>query len=85
MLFLGIDQHARQLTISLRSDGGDVVMARQVSTQPDKINDFFQRLTCERLRDGLTRTASGISRRNVSGAIAHEKNDCNFPLRRQLS
>ena len=52
MLYLGIDQHARQLTISLRDDQGDVLMARQVSTQPKKINEFFQKLTRERLRDG---------------------------------
>ncbi len=51
MLYLGIDQHARQLTISLRDENGDVLMARQVSTQPEKINDFFQRLTRERARD----------------------------------
>src|SRR5262249_14351319 len=52
MLYLGIDQHARQITISLRDDNGDVVQARQVSTQPEKIHDFFQRLTRERLRNG---------------------------------
>ena len=52
MLYLGIDQHARQITISLRNEDGDVVQARQVSTRPEKINDFFQRLTRERLRDG---------------------------------
>lgn len=51
MLYLGIDQHARQLTISLRDENGDVVQARQVSTQPKKVNEFFQRLTRERLRD----------------------------------
>src|SRR5262249_10564798 len=51
MLYLGIDQHARQITISLRDEHGDVVQARQVSTQPEKINAFFRRLT-ERLRDG---------------------------------
>ncbi len=34
MLFLGIDQHARQLTISLRDQQGDVLLARQVSTRP---------------------------------------------------
>ena len=34
MLYLGIDQHARQITISLRDDQGDVLQARQVSTQP---------------------------------------------------
>ena len=52
MLYLGIDQHARQITISLRDDHGDVLQARQVSTQPKKINDFFQRLTRERLSQG---------------------------------
>jgi len=52
MLYLGIDQHARQVTISLRDEEGDVVQARQVSTEPNKINDFFQQLTRERLRSG---------------------------------
>ena len=49
MLYLGIDQHARQITISLRNEDGDVVQARQVSTRPEKINEFLQRLTRERL------------------------------------
>jgi hypothetical protein len=49
MFYLGIDQHARQLTISLRDEGGDVVQARQVSTQPQKVHAFFQQLTRERL------------------------------------
>ena len=49
MLYLGIDQHARQITISLRDEHGDVLQARQVSTQPDKIHAFFQQLTRERL------------------------------------
>jgi transposase len=52
MLYLGIDQHARQITISLRDDSGDVLQARQVSTRPEKINAFFQQLTRERLQDG---------------------------------
>ena len=52
MLYLGIDQHARQITISLRDENGDVIMARQVSTQPEKINEFFGRLTRERLQGG---------------------------------
>ncbi len=51
MLYLGIDQHARQITVSLRDDNGDVVLARQVSTRPTKINEFFQKLTRERLRN----------------------------------
>ncbi len=51
MLYLGIDQHARQITISLRDENGDVMQARQVSTQPEKVNAFFQQLTRERLRN----------------------------------
>ena len=48
MLYLGIDQHARQLTISLRDEEGDVLEARQVSTAPTKVNAFFERLTRRR-------------------------------------
>ena len=52
MLYLGIDQHARQLTISLRDDEGDVIQARQVSTRPDKVQAFFDKITRDRVRDG---------------------------------
>ena len=52
MLYLGIDQHARQITISLRNENGDVALARQVSTKPEKINEFFQKLTRQRLQNG---------------------------------
>jgi transposase len=45
MWYLGIDQHARQITISLRDESGDVLQARQVSTQPEKIQAFFQQLS----------------------------------------
>lgn len=44
-LYLGIDQHAQQITLSLRDENGDVLLACQVSTQPDKIKAFFQKLT----------------------------------------
>jgi transposase len=57
MLYLGIDQHARQITISLRDESGDVLQARQVSTQPERVNAFFQQLTRERRRDGETYVA----------------------------
>ena len=52
MLYLGIDQHARQLTISLRDESGDVLQARQVSTQPEKVHTFFQQLAHECLQNG---------------------------------
>ena len=50
MLYLGIDQHARQFTISLRAENGDVIQARQGSTKPEKVNAFFEKLTRERLQ-----------------------------------
>jgi transposase len=52
MLYLGIDQHARQLTISLRDESGDVLQARQVSTRPEKVQAFFAKLTRDRAQDG---------------------------------
>src|SRR5262245_55818936 len=54
MLYLGIDQHARQITVSLRDDNGDVLLARQVSTQPERVHAFFRQLIDERLRAGET-------------------------------
>ncbi len=51
MLYLGIDQHARQITISLREESGDVLLARQVSTQPAKVHAFFEQLTRERINN----------------------------------
>ena len=44
MLYLGIDQHAKQLTISLRNQNSDVILRRQVSTQPEKVTAFFEKL-----------------------------------------
>lgn len=45
MFYLGIDQHANQLTISLRNNDGDVLLRKQVSTKPHKILKFFEQLT----------------------------------------
>ena len=44
MLYLGIDQHAKQLTISLRDDSGAVVQYRQVSTEPTRCLEFLSKL-----------------------------------------
>ena len=52
MLYLGIDQHARQITISLRDESGDVPHARQVSTQPEQARAIFDQLTRQRLPGG---------------------------------
>ena len=45
MFYLGIDQHANQLTVSLRNQDGDVVLRKQISTKPLKILQFFEKLT----------------------------------------
>ena len=44
MLYVGIDQHRKQLTVSVRNDSGNVVLRRQVSTQWDKVHAFFSEL-----------------------------------------
>jgi transposase len=41
MLYLAIDQHRRQLTVNVRNEAGDVVSRRQVSTQWEKVRQFF--------------------------------------------
>ena len=52
MLYLGIDQHARQLTLSLRSQEGNVLLSRQVSTQPDRFVEFFSGLRDKMAAEG---------------------------------
>ena len=44
MLYLGIDQHRKQLTVSIRNEAGDVVLRRQVSTEWDRVRAFFDEL-----------------------------------------
>ena len=43
MLYLAIDQHAKQITVAVRNDLGEDVLKRQVSTRPEKIKEFFLR------------------------------------------
>ena len=45
MLYLAIDQHAKQITVCVRDESGDSVLRRQVSTRPEKIEAFFQQLS----------------------------------------
>lgn len=44
MLYLGIDQHRKQLTVSVRNEGGDAVLRRQVSTEWERVRGFFDEL-----------------------------------------
>ena len=44
MLYLGIDQHRKQLTVNLRNEQGDIEWKRQVSTRWDRVRKFFEEL-----------------------------------------
>jgi transposase len=44
MLYLGIDQHRKQLTVSVRDEAGNVVVRRQVSTEWGRVRAFFDKL-----------------------------------------
>ena len=47
MFYLGIDQHAKQLTVNLRDVDGNAILKRQVSTRPEKVLEFFEQLTAQ--------------------------------------
>ena len=42
MLYLGNDEHGKQLTVCVRDEEGRVVLRRQVSTMPEKVRAFFE-------------------------------------------
>ncbi|MCH8841002.1 MAG: IS110 family transposase [Planctomycetes bacterium] len=53
MLYLGIDQHHKQLTISLRNGEGNVILKRQVSTRPEKTRAFLDDVRSRSGDDGF--------------------------------
>jgi len=44
MLYLGIDQHAMQLTVDLGDEDGNLLLHRQVKTEPESLHKFFRGL-----------------------------------------
>ena len=44
MLYLGIDLHRKQMTVSVRNDNGDVLLRRQVSTRWAELAEFRRQL-----------------------------------------
>lgn len=52
MLYLGIDQHRKQLTVNLRNEQGDVILRRQVSTEWNRVRTFFAQLQAQADVDG---------------------------------
>lgn len=45
MLYVAIDQHSKQITVCVRNAAGETILRRQVSTRPEKIQAFFEKLT----------------------------------------
>jgi transposase len=41
MLYIGIDQHRKQLTVCIRNEEGDVILRRQVSTEWERARAFW--------------------------------------------
>jgi len=52
MLYVGIDQHRKQLTVSVRDESGNVVLRRQVSTRWEKVRAFFSETRDRAAGDG---------------------------------
>jgi predicted NBD/HSP70 family sugar kinase len=46
MLYVGIDQHRKQLTVSVRDESGNVILRRQVSTEWKKVTSLRVVTTC---------------------------------------
>jgi transposase len=44
MLYVGIDQHRKQLTVCVRDDQGDIVLRRQVSTEWARVREFLEEI-----------------------------------------
>lgn len=47
MLYLGIDQHRKQWTVNLRDELGEVILQRQVSTEPARAAAFVAELATQ--------------------------------------
>jgi transposase len=52
MLYLGIDLHRKQLTVSVRNEKGDVILRRQVSTRWERVREFLEWIKAEAEREG---------------------------------
>ena len=52
MLYLGIDLHSKQLTVSCRNESGDEVLRRQVSTRPQAVDQFLSQISGLAAADG---------------------------------
>ncbi len=54
MLYVGIDQHRKQLTVSVREETGNVILRRQVSTEWPRVRAFLDELAERSAPEGGT-------------------------------
>lgn len=52
MLYVGVDQHRKQLTVSVRNEAGDVILRRQVSTEWERVRLFWREIAERSQPDG---------------------------------
>ena len=74
MLYLGIDQHKRQLTVNLRNEDETVILKRQVSTQWEKVRAFFADLAEKAGSEGGI-CYHVLNRGNAREKVFHKKED----------
>jgi transposase len=53
MLYLGIDQHRKQLTVCVRNEQGDVILRRQVSTEWQRVRAFLAEIRTKAEKAGF--------------------------------
>jgi len=80
MLYVGIDQHRKQLTTNVRDESGNVILRRQVSTEWQKVRAFFDEVRALAVPHGgylavnlvppKTRTSFGNSGKNGVHRVA---------------
>lgn len=66
MLYLAIDQHAKQLTVNLRNEQGEVLLRRQVSTRWKLVREFFRRLKEQAAGEGGRGCRKPFSKSNTT-------------------
>ena len=52
MLYLGIDQHSKQLTVNVRDEAGQIVFRKQVGTRGEATREFLTQLAAQAGPDG---------------------------------
>jgi len=53
MLYLGIDQHRKQLTVCVRNEQGDILLQRQVSTEWKRVRAFLAEIQEQAGQEGF--------------------------------